>query len=63
MCFATPSVKPPPPVAPPPPPEASATNLGQPGALTKKRAGGSGLDSLRIPLNPTGMANTPRIGL
>lgn len=63
MCFATPNSKPPTPVAPPPPPEPSATELDQPAALKKRRAAGSGLDSLRIPLNPTGLSSQPRIGL
>jgi len=62
MCFATPNMKPPPPVAPPPPPEPSATEIATPGAK-KKRGSGSGLDSLRIPLNPTGQPQQPRLGL
>jgi hypothetical protein len=63
MCFATPNVKPPPPVAPPPPPAPSATELAPAKDLMNKKYKGSGLDSLRIPLNPTGLPQQPRIGL
>ncbi len=62
MCFGS-APKVPPPVMPPPPPEPSATELEEPAAQRKKRGGPSTLESLRIPLNPTGQAGGPRLGL
>lgn len=62
MCFSGPRVSAPPPVAPPPPPDPSATELEEPADRRRKRAG-SQLESLRMPLNPTGQPKQPRIGL
>ncbi len=61
MCFSQP--KAPPPIAPPPPPAPSATELEEPGARRKKRGSPTDLESLRMPLNPTGLPKQPRIGL
>lgn len=61
MCMPS-APKPPPPVAPPPPPAPTATELEEP--RKRKKAGAmSDLDELRRPLNPTGLPQTPRLGL
>jgi len=65
MCFASPGFtkNAPAPLAPPPPPPPSATELEPAKSGKRLRPGQTTLDSLRIPLNPTGTARQPRIGL